>query len=680
MVIRSLILLALAGSLFGASVTVSNGGDLQAALNQAQGGDVITLQAGAVFTGHYTVPANNSGKVITIQSSAMNSLPSGVRVSNTQTALMAKLQTPDAQPVLLVPGGSNDYTFQGLEFATSTTVYVNDLIRFGTAGETTIAALPHDLLLDRCYVHGALPPVGGKRGLALNSGKATIQNSYFENFTSDWQDTQAIEGWNGSGPFLIQNNFLQAGGEIVAFGGAPAAIPGLIPSDITIQNNDFFKPTYWWDNDPHHIGPHIRAKNHLEFKNAQRALIQYNTFTNNMVGADQNGFTMLLNVRVEGGAVPWATVSNITVQYNVFRHIAGGFFLAGRDGGGGTGGNIKIENNLLFDMGVMGGMGSGFEVISDVNNLTINHNTVLQTGWIVVFAGDPSSGFTMTNNIISAGASLAGDNGNRNDKAAANAGRGQGTMNYFAPGGRVANNVIIAPNVSDFTGPSFVKNQFVSDVNSVGFVNPTAGNYSLPAGSRYVEMGASGGFVSQGFGAAPAVGSTAPRPPLAAPPPPPAPAPPANASIGTGWMTIRSVNSGLCLDVPASAATKQGKQPGIQLQQWTCNNSPQQQFQFKPVAGGYEIVSQISGLGLDMWGGPAAVENGVALAQQTYGGGTNEIFIVEDLHNGSYAIHPRNSLKCLDVSNWGTQPGALIQQWICVGTANQAWKIVPAPQ
>ncbi len=40
----------------GSVVTVNAGGDLQSALNNAQCGDVIQLQAGATFTGRFTLP------------------------------------------------------------------------------------------------------------------------------------------------------------------------------------------------------------------------------------------------------------------------------------------------------------------------------------------------------------------------------------------------------------------------------------------------------------------------------------------------------------------------------------------------------------------------------------------------------------------------------------------------
>jgi hypothetical protein len=44
----------------GRTLAVSTGGDFQAALNAAQLGDVITLQAGATFTGPFTLPAKGA--------------------------------------------------------------------------------------------------------------------------------------------------------------------------------------------------------------------------------------------------------------------------------------------------------------------------------------------------------------------------------------------------------------------------------------------------------------------------------------------------------------------------------------------------------------------------------------------------------------------------------------------
>src|SRR5690348_5256868 len=59
----------------GRTLTVAAGGDFQAALDQATLGDLIVLQAGAVYTGPFTLPAKRGTGWITIQSSSAATLP-----------------------------------------------------------------------------------------------------------------------------------------------------------------------------------------------------------------------------------------------------------------------------------------------------------------------------------------------------------------------------------------------------------------------------------------------------------------------------------------------------------------------------------------------------------------------------------------------------------------------------
>jgi hypothetical protein len=355
-------------SAYSASLSVHKGDDLQLVFNQAKGGDVISLDAGATFIGNYHLPTNLTSKTITIQSSTVCSgawtcLPAkGERISPQWATRMAKLVSPNAGATLTIPSQANHIKIIGIEFATTPGVYTNDLIQAGIPEETDIKKVPKDLTFEQVYIHG-YPTEQSKRGLNLSSGKTDILDSYFADFLSDWQDTQAIAGWNGPGPYRIENNYLQSGTEIVAFGGATTAIKGVIPSDIIIRRNDFFKPTSWFDGDPNHTGNHIRAKNHIEFKNGQRVWIERNTFTNNMIGGDQYGSTILLNVRDEVGQVPWATVSDIKIRYNKFNHIAGGLLFMGRDGNGARGGtskNILVQDNTFNDIGSLGGDGRMF--------------------------------------------------------------------------------------------------------------------------------------------------------------------------------------------------------------------------------------------------------------------------------------------------------------------------------
>src|SRR5687768_16122790 len=80
---NSLLRLAFLGIALSCGTTDTNaatnsgpaGGDLQAAINSAQGRDTIILQAGAVYIGNFTLPHKSASEYITIQSSAQ--LPAG---------------------------------------------------------------------------------------------------------------------------------------------------------------------------------------------------------------------------------------------------------------------------------------------------------------------------------------------------------------------------------------------------------------------------------------------------------------------------------------------------------------------------------------------------------------------------------------------------------------------------
>jgi len=80
-----------------------------------------------------------------------------------------------------------------------------------------LAQLPHDLILDRTYIHGNAT-VNLSRCVALNSAASAVIDSYLSECHANGQDAQAICGWNGPGPFKIVNNYLEASGENVMFG------------------------------------------------------------------------------------------------------------------------------------------------------------------------------------------------------------------------------------------------------------------------------------------------------------------------------------------------------------------------------------------------------------------------------------------------------------------------------
>jgi hypothetical protein len=228
-----------------ATITVNAGGNLQTALNSAQPGDTIVLQAGATFTGNFTLPVKPGTAYITVRSSAADaSLPAAnVRIDPRYASFLPKLKSANSSPVLATAAGAHHWRLQFLEFQ-GNAGGAAEMLRLGSSSEANAANQARLIVIDRVYIHGE-PKAGTRRGIALNSGDTTIVNSYISDIKAIGQDSQAICGWNGPGPYKIENNYLEAAGENVMFGGATPAIQNLVPSNIPIRRNQFSKTLAW---------------------------------------------------------------------------------------------------------------------------------------------------------------------------------------------------------------------------------------------------------------------------------------------------------------------------------------------------------------------------------------------------------------------------------------------------
>src|SRR5439155_18244921 len=103
----------------GNLIVVGANGNLQLALDQALPGDILQLQAGASFTGNFTLPNKPGAGWIYIQSSAYSSLPApGTRVNPTHAGLMPRIVSPNAAPAITSELGAHHYRFVGIEITT----------------------------------------------------------------------------------------------------------------------------------------------------------------------------------------------------------------------------------------------------------------------------------------------------------------------------------------------------------------------------------------------------------------------------------------------------------------------------------------------------------------------------------------------------------------------------------
>jgi len=466
------------GSTAGGSViAVPAGGNLQAAIDAAKPGDTITLAAGAVYAGSFVLPAKSGNSYITIRSSTSDSLlpADGVRIHPQDAARLAKVQGGFAgMSAFVTAPGAHHYRLLFLEVVNT---YANtDIIKLGAqdSTQTSLATVAHDLIVDRCYIHGD-PVNGQKRGIALNSATTTVVNSYISNIKSSQSDAQAIMGSNGPGPYLIANNYLEASGENIMFGGADPYIANLVPSDITIKQNYISKPLSW-------RGQAWTVKNLIELKNAQRVSIDGNLIENHWEAA-QPGFAIVLTPRNQDGNSPWAVVQQVQFTNNIVLHVSAVFNILGLDTEHSSQmtNNITIRNNLLVDVSKASYGGTGAMLLTyGGDGIIVDHNTVFTDGTSVVFADGPSAlGVSFTNNIVPDNIWAIKGSGTA---------AGNGTITTYYPGSIFRRNVFTAGHAATYPTDNF----FPANVAAVGFADIAGGNYQLTAASPYVTSATDG--------------------------------------------------------------------------------------------------------------------------------------------------------------------------------------------
>ena len=426
----------------GKTIAVRAGEDASKAVAQASCGDTIELQSGATF-GSLHLPQKNcdDSHWIVIRTSAPDSKlpPEGTRLTpcyagvaslpgrpalNCAAAgnVLAKIEFSlrGSGPVVFAPG-ANHYRLIGLEVTrTDSPGIVYNLIgpNKGTADH---------IVLDRMWIHGT-PQDETVRGLMLSQVRyVAVVDSYFSDFhctakTGACVDAQAIAGGVGEdpmGPFKIVNNFLEASGECIIFGGGAAKET---PTDIEIRHNHFFRPMTWMRGQPGFVGgrdgnPFI-VKNLFELKNAQRVLFDGNILENSWGGFTQAGFGILLTpknqARGTGNVCPSCLVTDVTIRNSIISQVADGFQIANAlsDNGGlpRDGGRYSIHDVVVDDIrpDIYNGFGvfaqlsmtPGLSATPRLHDVLIDHVTAFPPRSLFIIGG-PRTDPRMTNISIS---------------------------------------------------------------------------------------------------------------------------------------------------------------------------------------------------------------------------------------------------------------------------------------
>lgn len=473
----------------GTSRNAATAAEFATALGLSSLGDEIVLTADSV--GPITLTERSGTGWITIRSNNSGSLPAyGTRVGAADSANMRKI-TGGGTPVrcVVTSGIAHHYRFIGVEFLAPTTPISTGLIVLGAFNETLEANLPHHIIFDRCLIRGDAT-IGCRRGINFGCGTWAAVHCYIGDMKESGADSQAILCYNSPGPGLIWNCFLEGAGENVMFGGGDPTVTNMIPSDIELRGNYFYKPTAW-------VGSGWTVKNHFELKMGVRILLHRCQFSNMWAAAQ--AYSVNIKVANQDGTATWAATNNVTLSHNKFTNVENGIVLNAKDPGTSLALHHALVENNIFEIENVTAVADyrGFMVLGletdgiGPMDIAFRHNTWAnrsgvsgQAAYIEAYAVDVMDRLYFENNAIYAGTT---------DIDGPVVAAGQPTFDRWSITNSVINNAIIGSTAT--YGASNIK---PVDVAAMKYTDHAARNYILAsdspgknAASDGVDMGAS---------------------------------------------------------------------------------------------------------------------------------------------------------------------------------------------
>ena len=379
---------------------LSSGASITNVYKAAACGDIIELQAGGVFSA-FTLTAKHCDDQhwITIETAGFASLPpEGARVTPCYAGIASlpgraySCSSPrNVMAKVLFNVTSDHITFNnadhirllGLEITIKAGVGI--VFRFVDGGTS------YKTIIDQCWLHGDSDAIGDEVNHGVFTNVATYLaavDSYFNDFKCIFSvgtctDAQAIYGGIGSpsgawGTYKFVNNFVEASGEAMMFGGGPATSA---PDGMEIRRNDFFKPQMWMPSSSKYDGgakghPLI-VKNCIELKNGTHVFMEGNIFDGSWGGFSQVGNCITITPKNQSNQCPNCVVDNVVVRHSLIRNVCQAFQIANGpsdSGGWATGGNYYS----IYDIVAYGLLNSGWYKCGGYLN-QVNTNTTAST-------------------------------------------------------------------------------------------------------------------------------------------------------------------------------------------------------------------------------------------------------------------------------------------------------------
>ena len=418
----------------GKQIRLSAKADLTSALDEAKCGDTLLVPAGESFQVR-ELPSKNCDDrhYITVRTDTPDSKlpPEGTRISPAWAGVASLPgRPPYAQPaggpaklmatlVVRRPDGArlgDHIRFVGIEWTTDPTANVGRLLNLEGADH---------VILDRNWIHPAEGAEVGK-GVSLMEGARVIAtiNSYISGFncvakSGKCTDASAVGGGHGNKPtgtFKVFNNFLEASGENILFGGSGATVN---PADLEIRRNHLYKPMIWKEGEtgytPAPTGDPYIVKNHFELKNSQRVLFESNLLENCWGGFSTTGFSIGLSPKNQGNHCPKCQVTDVTIRFVRIRNVAGVISIQNglsKTGGASSGGgrysihDVIVDNVHQQDFKGHGAFATILSRVPPLHDLWFDHVTAFVPGPIMTLKSmdeQKIDNFRIMNSVFASG-------------------------------------------------------------------------------------------------------------------------------------------------------------------------------------------------------------------------------------------------------------------------------------
>lgn len=392
---------------------------LHAAIAACVAGDRITLVAGTVYTGPFTLKAGLSNYVV-IETQNMTGLPAaGTRAGPGDSGNMAIIQTAAPANETAIKGavGASFWWLRGLYIRSnpSQPFNTNCLVDFAEPNTPpgSAAAMGQRMVMDRCLINES-PAEHTKRLLRLNCKYGAVLDSYIVGAfhgTSN-PDSQAIYNLYGMGPFKIINNSLSGASQSILSGGSAVPVAGMGLQNMEFRRNDCWKNTAL--KNTLQGGVTYNVKQIFEMKNSRKILVEGNVFRGCWTSGQQGygiGFT-----NYDGGSTNILDDEynqDIVFAYNRLYDVGAGFQFHMQNTQAGRQDRVVIDHLLVerFNNATTNGAGRLFQVTiagaapyQRIGTVTLQHVSadIPTASQFLYFGGTPSGDadhVTFRNNV-----------------------------------------------------------------------------------------------------------------------------------------------------------------------------------------------------------------------------------------------------------------------------------------